>query len=248
MYTRVWDNTAPNGAVVDAADIDRIFQELRVDIAERMATVLGNNTFVTTDPVHFSQVQFGVTSAKIISGGTAVIFRDSTDVNTNLTVNDDGTIVVRAGITVTAGGLTVTAGGATITAGNVVITAGTFTVTTGLSTVKDIASNGQTTNTPVELGNVSANITLDFNSGNYQRMVLTGTGFTITLSNPKAGSIYVVEIKQDGTGSRTFSWGGSILWVNGTTPTPTSTANKTDTYTFLYNGTNYLGQRSGNNF
>jgi hypothetical protein len=248
MYTRVWDNTAPNGAVVDAADIDRIFQELRVDIAERMATVLGNNTFVTTDPVYFSQVQFGVASAKIISGGTAIVFRDSNDVNTNLTVNDDGTIVVRAGITVTAGGLTITAGGATVTAGNVTITAGTFTVSAGLSTVKDIASNGQSTNTPVNRGDISANITLDLNSGNYQRMRFTGTPLTITLSNPKAGSIYVVEIIQDGTGNRSYTWATTIKWLNGATPSPTLTPDKTDVYSFLYNGTDYLGQRSGNNF
>ncbi|MGI0075916.1 MAG: hypothetical protein ACREAU_00740, partial [Nitrosopumilaceae archaeon] len=40
-------------------------------------------------------------------------------------------------------------------------------------------------------------------------------------------------VTQDGTGSRTITWPGSVRWSGGTPPTLTTTAGKTDLFTFV---------------
>ena len=70
----------------------------------------------------------------------------------------------------------------------------------------------------------------------------TNTNFTVTLggnrtmANPsnmavgQSGSIFVV---QDGTGSRTLSWGSYWDFINGTAPTLTTTANAVDRIDYI---------------
>lgn len=47
-YTRVWDNTAPLGSVLDANDIDGEFRRLKLDIAERWSTLFTTTMASTT--------------------------------------------------------------------------------------------------------------------------------------------------------------------------------------------------------
>ncbi len=103
-------------------------------------------------------------------------------------------------------------------------------------------------------GNSGAALTIDFNSGNNQRVTLTNTT-TLTLSNGKAGGVYTLELVQDGTGSRLVTWaasGASVLWPGGTAPTLTTTINRADIVTFYYDavpGTpRYCGQTFGLNY
>ena len=42
-------------------------------------------------------------------------------------------------------------------------------------------------------------------------------------------------LKQDGTGSRTITWGGDFRFSGGTAPTLTTTGGKTDYLGFIYN-------------
>jgi hypothetical protein len=223
MYTRVWDNTAPNGTVVDAADLDRVCQELRVDIAERMATILGNNTFVTTDPLYYTNLTFGVASGKIISGITAILFRDSTDTNTNLTVNSDGTVSTRSTLTVLAGGAVLNG---------------------------EVIAHNQTRNDPHVIGSVAVNTPIDFDNGNVQTITLAAS-VTLTLTNGKAGAVYVLKVKQDATGGRVATFAaasGTLKWPSAAAIANTTTANKEDVYTFFCDGTDYYGGRFGANY
>ena len=71
---------------------------------------------------------------------------------------------------------------------------------------------------------------------------------TIAVSNETAGQCFVVEITQDGTGSRTVTWFSTIKWAGGSAPTLTTTASKTDSFGFRVTGTDqYLGYVIGQN-
>lgn len=95
---------------------------------------------------------------------------------------------------------------------------------------------------------VGANTTIDWNTGNTQLLLLTTNIGTLTLNNPIAGAFYTLEIKQDGTGSRTINWPATIEFAAGDEPTLTTTANRTDIISLYYNGTNYAAIVAGYNF
>lgn len=75
---------------------------------------------------------------------------------------------------------------------------------------------------------------------------LLGNQFKVTLGanrvlgNPTGlhdGGVYEWHIKQDGTGSRTLSFGSYFKFAGGTAPTLTTTANALDVIRGTYNGT-----------
>jgi len=87
-------------------------------------------------------------------------------------------------------------------------------------------------------GNSSSALTIDFNNANCQLITLTAN-CTLSINNPQAGGRYILEIKQDATGSRTVTWPSNVQWSNATPPTLTATAGQTDIVTLYYNGTNF---------
>src|SRR5205823_4505982 len=75
-----------------------------------------------------------------------------------------------------------------------------------------------------------------------------GTPLAITFTDPPAtavGTIVVLLIYQDATGSRTVTWPTKVKWPGGTAPTLTTTASQADMFAFLWNGTNYAAVQSG---
>jgi len=40
-YTNPWDNSAPDGSIVQASDLDQVIKDLKVDITERMDNLVG---------------------------------------------------------------------------------------------------------------------------------------------------------------------------------------------------------------
>ena len=54
-------------------------------------------------------------------------------------------------------------------------------------------------------------------------------------SNPVEGAIITLELAQGGT-ARTIAWNTVFEFAASTAPTVTATANKTDIFTFRYNG------------
>ena len=59
---------------------------------------------------------------------------------------------------------------------------------------------------------------------------------TIALSNGTVGQAFIINITQDGVGSRTVTWFTTIKWAGGTAPTLTTTASKADTVGFIVTG------------
>lgn len=85
-----------------------------------------------------------------------------------------------------------------------------------------------------------ATITWNANSGCQATVTLGGTGRTLTVSNPIAGSFYIIKIVQGTGGSKTIgTWPTNTKWPGGTAPTLTTTAGSVDIVSFWYDGTNY---------
>lgn len=59
-------------------------------------------------------------------------------------------------------------------------------------------------------------------------------------TNPQAGGIYHILVKQDTIGGRTLTFDSNYKFEGGTPPTLTATASRADIYSFLYNGTYML--------
>lgn len=92
-----------------------------------------------------------------------------------------------------------------------------------------------------------ATITFDLSTSNVHTVVLGGAR-TLALSNVTVGQSFVIRLVQDGTGGRTVTWFSTIKWANGTTPTLTSTLNKTDVFGFICTSSgNYDGFVIGQN-
>lgn len=87
-------------------------------------------------------------------------------------------------------------------------------------------------------------IALNWNNGNVQKVTLGGNR-TFTFANPVSGFRYMIELIQDGTGSRTITW-PTIKWAGGSAPTLTTTASKTDLIFLTWDGTSYFGDISKN--
>jgi len=105
-------------------------------------------------------------------------------------------------------------------------------------------------NQPVAaLGNISGATALDFDvRGNYITATLTGN-VTITVSNMRVGTTYVLIITQDATGGRSIGWPAGVRWPGGATPTPVTTANRVTVYTLTpYSSTILLGSMPGTNY
>ncbi|MGI0076975.1 MAG: hypothetical protein ACREAU_06185, partial [Nitrosopumilaceae archaeon] len=99
---------------------------------------------------------------------------------------------------------------------------------------------------------VGATTTLDLENGNTFEVTLT-QNTTVVISNPPASGNagnFTFIVTQDGTGSRTITWPGSVRWSGGTPPTLTTTAGKTDILTFVTTdgGSTWYGFTAGLNY
>lgn len=92
-----------------------------------------------------------------------------------------------------------------------------------------------------------ATITFNLANGAIHSTTLGGNR-TLAISNPTAGQSFMILLKQDGSGSRTVTWWGSIKWVGAAAPTLTTTASRTDIFAFFYDGTTYWGSVVGLNY
>lgn len=80
-------------------------------------------------------------------------------------------------------------------------------------------------------------VTVDMlQQGNYLQITMPAGNITFANPlNPAAGMEMTLWIKQDGTGSRTITWGNAFK----KNITLTTTASAVDQVTFLYDGTNW---------
>lgn len=79
--------------------------------------------------------------------------------------------------------------------------------------------------------------TLDVSQASIHKITMPAGNITIAISNETNGQCFLIEITQDGTGSRTVTWFSTIKWAGGSAPTLTTTGNKRDTFGFRVTGT-----------
>ena len=82
-----------------------------------------------------------------------------------------------------------------------------------------------------------ATITPDFSQGNNFSVTLGGNRTLANPTSPVAGQSGIIYIVQDGTGSRTLSYGTYWKFSNGYTPTLTTTANAVDALVYTVRNT-----------
>ncbi len=87
-------------------------------------------------------------------------------------------------------------------------------------------------------GNSGTAKTIDWKSGNKQKITLTGDA-TIAFSNPYGVCNLILRCIEDGT-ARTISWDSNIKW-SGSAPTFTGTVNKWYVLSFYFDGSSYSG-------
>ena len=99
------------------------------------------------------------------------------------------------------------------------------------------SGNGRVT-TKGTIGEITAisyasTITLDFRTGNNFSTTLTGNTTFANPSNISAGQSGVLFITQDGTGSRTLSFGANYKFPGGTAPTLSTGASAADRIDYI---------------
>src|SRR3990167_7278485 len=204
---------------------------LTANTTARAADVIGNDNVIRD---HYNANAVEKSGAQSIAG--VKTFSD-------IPVFSNGATVTAGGVTISSGGLTAT-GNSTITGTLTALTGLTSSGTASLATVTVSGSltltGGSAVGKRVDDGNSGTADTIDWATGNIHKSTLTGNS-TFTYSNPATGALYVHEVLQDGTGSRTVVWDAAVVWDNGTSPTLTTTINKKDVFGFLYNGVKYIG-------
>lgn len=124
----------------------------------------------------------------------------------------------------------------------------TFMNTNGSLEILDSAGNKNVIGeVGIETATDGATVTFDISKGRKQTVTLGGNR-TLALSNVNVGDVFMLDLVQDGTGSRTVTWFSTIKWAGGSAPTLTTTADKTDTFGFICTSSgNYQGYVVGQN-
>jgi len=94
-------------------------------------------------------------------------------------------------------------------------------------------------------GTTTTGTTINWNDGNVQEKVL-GANTTFTFVNGNAGGTYILVIKQSSGGGNTITWPGTVSWAGGAAPVMTSTADRFDVYTFIFDGNKYFSSYTQN--
>jgi len=94
------------------------------------------------------------------------------------------------------------------------------------------------------VGNTGTAATLNLANGNVFTATLTGNcTFTFTTGVSSGTASFTLILSNDGTAGRSIVWPASVVWPNGSTPSRTTTANKTDVWSFFTpnNGSTWYG-------
>jgi len=88
--------------------------------------------------------------------------------------------------------------------------------------------------------------TMNWRSGELFIFTFGTQNETFTFTAPATPTKIILILKQDGVGSRTVTWPGTVDWPGGVAPTLSTGANDVDVVALLWDGTNYLGLFNGN--
>jgi hypothetical protein len=118
--------------------------------------------------------------------------------------------------------------------------------TNGLTTI--LINYAETINA---VGNTGTAATINLANGNFVTATLTGNcTFTFTTGISTGAVSFTLFLTNDATPSRVITWPASVKWPGGTVSTRTTTASRTDVYTFftLNNGTDWYGNIAQYNY
>jgi len=90
-----------------------------------------------------------------------------------------------------------------------------------------------------------ANISWNLEDNQVAQVTLGGNRTLDNPTNMKDGGVYILRVIQDGTGSRTLSFGTAYEWSGGTAPDLTGDANAEDIITFISDGSKMKGVLQG---
>ena len=110
------------------------------------------------------------------------------------------------------------------------VTSGTINSTSDITAKRFVLTNNSISS--------STSTNLDLSSGNVITINMTSNINTLNLNNPSVGT-YLIKFVQDAIGSRTITFPSAWKWAGGITPLLTTTANKLDIVTLIYDGTNF---------
>jgi hypothetical protein len=90
----------------------------------------------------------------------------------------------------------------------------------------------------VDNGTPTTTLTIDWNSGQKQRVILGGN-VTFSFTDPPGPCNLMLKMSQDATPPRDPVWPASVLWAGGAEPTWSVGASDVDIIAFYFDGTNY---------
>lgn len=94
----------------------------------------------------------------------------------------------------------------------------------------------------------SSSDAFNLDNGSWFVRTLDGSNGTLSLSSEDTDQIFVVELVQDATGSRTVTWFSGIKWVDNVTPTLSTQASRRDVFGFkVLSAGSYMGFIIGQN-
>ena len=176
------------------------------------------------------------TGKSAVTGTGSMVLASSPALTTPTLGIATATTVNKVTFTAPATGSTLTiADGKVLTASNTLILAGTDSTTmtfpatsatvAGLSIAQSFSAQQRGAISALTDG---ATITPDFSLGNNYSVTLGGNRTLANPTNLTAGATGSIFVSQDGTGSRTLSWGSYWDFAGGTAPTLTTTASAVD--------------------
>lgn len=116
------------------------------------------------------------------------------------------------------------------------INTGTITATTAITSSGDISAKRFKLTMPSAI-TAAATTTIDMSTGNVFTVNLAANITTLTLTNAGVGT-YLIKFVQT-VGSKTVAFPAGWRWAGGVIPTITTTLNKLDIVTLIYDGTTY---------
>lgn len=115
------------------------------------------------------------------------------------------------------------------------------TLTEDLDVSGNVTFNKTVSFAQLDKGSVSGALTIDWTTGNKQKIVLSGDS-TVTFTPPEGATNLMLIVYQDATGGHDITWGTSeIKWPAGLEPVLSSAGSSIDVITFYFDGTNFLG-------